>query len=1096
MNLKKLFTILHSVTLIFLIILAWTAYLMFKNHVELEQSHEIRFQSLLAARELQQSSNDLTRYCRTYVATGNRIWEQKYWDVLNIRNGKKPHANGKMVALRDRMKALAFTKTELNQLEQAEENSNKLLSTETKAFHAMKGFFIDKTGKFTLKKIPDPTLARHIMFDEKYLVNKVKMSKSIDNFFDTLQQRTQKTTEHFNKKRHNLFEIIITLIVLIAGLSIFSFLIIRVKIIKQMKKLKESEEKYKLIFEKSNDAILLIDDNKFVDCNLSTVEMFGYKSKAELLKIHPAQVSPKIQIDGRSSYEKAEEMIVIAYEKGVNTFEWTHKRANDEVFPVNICLTVIPYRNKSIIHAVCRDLSLRKHAEQAFKDSEKRFELAMSVANDGIWDWNLETDTIVFDARYYTMAGYNVNEFSQNHYEWQQRVHPDDLPHIELSMAQYISGKHTSYDIEFRFLCKNGDYLWIRSRGKITHIDEKGKPLRIIGTHADISDRREATEKLYQSEMLKKNILQNIPDLMWLKDVNGIYLACNPVMERFLGLSATDIIGKTDFDFFKAEEAEIFLEQDKAAITADKPLSREVWLFHKNNHQKTLYEMTHTSVKTDDGTLIGVLGTTYDITKRKENEKQLIDAQLRAETANRAKSEFLANMSHEIRTPMNAILGFTEVLKRLETDSKKAHYLETIHTSGQSLLHLINDILDLSRIESGKMELQYGLVSIKTLCTQLNSLFSEKIDDKGLAFDCIIDKNMPETLILDETRLRQVLINIIGNAVKFTQQGFIKLAISCQFLEKTTPNRVNLTLTISDSGIGIPKEQQAIVFSSFSQVKGQKNLYGGTGLGLTITLQIIELMKGEISMESEVGVGTSFSLFIPGIEVALDLPDSQKIAGIIDTESLIFAPATILIVDDVDYNREILAAYLSDWPFNLYFAENGKQALEKAQQINPDLILLDMKMPVMDGYEVATKLKQSKQTRTIPIIAVTAFALTQDKEVISKICESYLRKPVKRDELIKELIKFLENEMRETIDQGQPLTRVPEKTSTKMDLKVSLASLSLELQAELKQAIEQIDIEKIDDLQQQVYQEDSQLAEAIQQYIDNFQYENLLKLFG
>jgi PAS domain S-box-containing protein len=661
-------------------------------------------------------------------------------------------------------------------------------------------------------------------------------------------------------------------------------------------------------------------------------------------------------------------------------------------------------------------------------------------------------------------------------------------------MAQYIEGVSDRYDVEMRFLCKNNHYLWIRSRGKIASMGKNGTPLRIVGTHADISDRREATQKLYQSEVLKKNILENIPDLMWLKDINGIYLACNPMMERFLGVKSANIIGKSDFDFFNPEEAELILKQDRETIKADKPVIREVWLSFKGDNKKILYEMTHTTVKADDGSLIGVLGTTHDITKRKENEEELINAQLRAETANRSKSEFLANMSHEIRTPMNAILGFTEILQRLETDSKKSHYIDTIHTSGKSLLHLINDILDLSRIESGKMELQNHSISIKTLAMELDSLFSQKVYDKGLSFECIIDKNVPDVIIIDESRLRQVLINLIGNAVKFTHQGFIKLVIKSQLVSEPSSNRINLTLTVSDSGIGIPKEQQQTIFSSFAQVKGQKEtLYGGTGLGLTITLKIIQLMKGEISVEGEVGVGTSFNVFIPDIEIGSVVADSN-LDTLINAESIIFSPASILIVDDVDYNREILATYLSDWEFQLYFAENGEQAFKKALEIHPDLILLDMKMPVMDGYEAATKLKGLEETETIPIIAVTAFALNQDEEVISQICDGYLRKPVQRNDLIKELIKFLKNDTLKDHKQETPLDDFTSTTTA--DLKIAIAALPDELKIQLKQSIENIDIEKIEQLQQQVHQQNRQLAETIQQHIDDFQYENLLNLFG
>ena len=1091
MSLEKLFIIFHGITILFLIILVFITSLMFENYLELEKSDEIRFQYLLAVEELQDSTNDLTRYCRNYIKTGNIFWEQKYWKFINNRNKKK-------TSLESKLKAYTFNKLELNQLKKIDKESNHLLAIEQKALHAMAGIFADELGNFTIKKESNPPLARQIIYSEIYASAKVKLPASINKFFSMLQQRTQKTTNHYEKRGRWLFEIIIILVIMIALLSIFSFLIIRIKVISQIKEItkiqaesKEHLEYFEGAFNSSIIGMSIVSLNEaFIQINQSLVRILGYDENEFLLK----KFSDIIYTD---DLQKNTDLLTQMKqgEKPHYQIENRCLHKNGNVIWVILSASLIKDSNNQPLHFVfhIQDISERKHAQVALRDSEKRFELAMSVANDGIWDWDLQSDTILFDARYYTMMGYKENEFPQTREQWQKRIHSEDLPHVKLSMEQYITGISDSYDIELRFLCKNNHYLWIRSRGKIASVNEKGIPLRIVGTHADISDRREATQKLYQSEMLKKNILENIPDLMWLKDIKGIYLACNPMMERFLGVKAADIIGKSDFDFFRPEEAKLILAQDLETIKSCEPVTREVWLSFKGDNKKILYEMTHTTVKADDGSLIGVLGTTHDITKRKENEEELINAQLKAETANRSKSEFLANMSHEIRTPMNAILGFTEILQRLEIDSKKSHYIDTIHTSGKSLLHLINDILDLSRIESGKMVLQNHAIAIKTLATELDSLFAQKVYDKGLSFECIIDENLPDVVIIDESRLRQVLINLIGNAVKFTHQGFIKLVIKSERINPTISDRVNLTFTVSDSGIGIPKEQQETIFSSFAQVKGQKEtLYGGTGLGLTITLKIIQLMKGKISAEGDVGVGTSFNVFIPDIEMGSVVADSS-LDNLIDTELITFSPASILIVDDVDYNREILATYLADWDFQLYFAENGEQAFKKALEIHPDLILLDMKMPVMDGYEAATKLKGLEETETIPIIAVTAFALNQDEEAINQICNSYLRKPVQRYDLIKELIKFLDNGL---LDENKQEKILKTDAPKAIDLKTTIASLPNELKTQLKQSIEHIDIEKIEQLQQQVYQHDKLLAEAIQQHIDDFQYENLLNLFG
>ena len=578
---------------------------------------------------------------------------------------------------------------------------------------------------------------------------------------------------------------------------------------------------------------------------------------------------------------------------------------------------------------------------------------------------------------------------------------------------------------------------------------------------------------------------------MWLKDVNGIYLACNPAMERFLNRSVDNIIGYSDFDFFEPEKAELFSQQDKEILKKNQTTTTEIIRIDKNQ-QEIRYEMTCSTVKDEQGVLIGVLGTTHDITKRKQHEAALIDAQQRAETANRAKSEFLANMSHEIRTPMNAILGFTEILMRLEQDRKKVHYLETINTSGQALLRLINDILDLSRIESGKMQLQYDSVSIPNLCLEIQGLFSAKIQEKGLSFNYMLDKNLPDIIALDEARIRQVLINLIGNAIKFTHQGGITLTITPQVSKEAQGSRVDLVIIVADTGIGIPQDQQAKIFHSFEQVQGQKEtLYGGTGLGLAITMKIITLMKGNIHLESQENKGTSFHLLIPDLEIISAQEQKSSNANrpfIIDT--LIFQPARILVADDVDYNREILETYLADWDFTLDFACNGQQAFEKAQEMRPDLILLDMKMPVMDGYEAAKKLKTLPLTQKIPIIAITAFALNEDEVVIGELCDGYLRKPVNRHELITKLTNFLPYETKTS-----NLERQPTKTPETVALKVLLSELPEALRLNLKHAIEQIDLVTIETLQPLIAAENTVLANAIQQHIDDFQYETLLTLF-
>jgi len=379
-----------------------------------------------------------------------------------------------------------------------------------------------------------------------------------------------------------------------------------------------------------------------------------------------------------------------------------------------------------------------------------------------------------------------------------------------------------------------------------------------------------------------------------------------------------------------------------------------------------------------------------------------------AEAANKAKSEFLANMSHEIRTPMNAILGFSEIMKTKISDPKLSHYLESIYTSGQSPLSLINDILDLSKVEAGKMKLEHTAVSPQRLFNEMQTVFSQKIKEKELKLIIDIPPELPRTLLLDEIRLRQILLNLIGNAVKFTDKGHIRLSVTYRYPDGVQCSTLDFIFSVEDTGTGIPEDQCESVFEAFSQVKGQKfSKFGGTGLGLAITRRLIEMMEGEITVSSELGKGTVFNIIIKEVEVASAdaLAGGQK--NQTDFDSVAFEHSTILIADDIDYNRELLRVFFEVDNFTLLEAENGMEAIDKTREHHPDLILMDMKMPEMDGYEATLLLKNDDDLKKIPVIALTASAMRHDEETIKNLCDAYLKKPVTKADLIEEMKKFL-----------------------------------------------------------------------------------------
>jgi len=424
-------------------------------------------------------------------------------------------------------------------------------------------------------------------------------------------------------------------------------------------------------------------------------------------------------------------------------------------------------------------------------------------------------------------------------------------------------------------------------------------------------------------------------------------------------------------------------------------------------------------VRDEAGLPIDFLGYIVDITDQKRAEEELKVAKEQAERAVVAKSEFLANMSHEIRTPLNAVLGFADLLAGQIADRKHRSYLESIRGSGRSLLTLINDILDLSKIEAGKMELQYEPVNVQNLCQEVRNIFSLKLSERQLEFILDVAPDVPGSLLLDEVRLRQILFNLVGNAVKFTERGYIKLSVE-KDRQSTGHSSINLLITVEDTGIGIPLESQKRVFETFRQQDGQiSKKYGGTGLGLAITKRLVEMMNGSIGMRSIVGKGTSFEILLNDVTIAAIAARARKQEEF-DVNGLSFAPATVLVVDDVEVNRQLVKEYLLQSKLNVLEAEDGVKAVETANTSHVDLIVMDIRMPVMDGSRATDLLKAGAGTRHIPVIALTASVLHKDVERIRHSgFDGFLAKPVQRAELLRELTRFLSWERTEA--GGKPV---------------------------------------------------------------------------
>ena len=500
-------------------------------------------------------------------------------------------------------------------------------------------------------------------------------------------------------------------------------------------------------------------------------------------------------------------------------------------------------------------------------------------------------------------------------------------------------------------------------------------------------------------------LLENIPQQVVVSSLNGDIIKANTKAKLDYNISDDEMKNYNISDFYTdindrekvSYQLKTFGKIDQLII----PFSR---------HDKSIHSMMISVIPINYQQKPLFLTIAVDVTERLEMEAALEQAKQLAEQANSAKSEFLANMSHEIRTPMNAIIGFTELLSEQITDKKLTSFVNTIKLAGNSLLMLINDILDLSKVEAGKLSLVKAPTNLQSLCDEIGNVFLMKVKSKDIDFVIRVSDKIPTSLLLDKARLRQVLFNLVGNAVKFTDLGVITLEVA---LVRQSNQEVDITLSVTDTGVGISKEEQAYIFDSFQQREGQSiKKYGGTGLGLTISRRLVELMNGTLSVESEVNKGSTFSVQLHNVEVINGAPSKEQSAmnenlSTTINQQLDFLGASILIVDDIADNRDLLIEVFSTLSVNLYIAKNGKEAVAIAAEIELDFILMDIRMPEMDGYEAAQLIKKIKPD--LSIVALTASVMRDDYEQKRREnFDGYLRKPILKKELFEELVKHIE----------------------------------------------------------------------------------------
>ena len=785
----------------------------------------------------------------------------------------------------------------------------------------------------------------------------------------------------------------------------------------------DEQKLLRTLLDLSPDAIIVINPHDphvswpIIDCNLACCQMNGFE-REELIgrSIDVLNVTEGTE-EERNAYLKQ------VREAGTLKLETLHHRKDGTTFPVEVSTTIVNIGQRELIIGIDRDITERRRMEEALA----REQYLLNALLDNTPDYIYFKDT---ESRFIKTSKSHAKAFGLSD--------PDEV--IGKSDFDFFTEDHArpAYDDEQEII-RSGQSLskeeretwpdrpdtWVLTT-KMPLRDQEGKIIGTFGTSKDITERKQIEAELVREKQFLETLNHNSPVAIVVLDNDENIVSCNPAFERLYGYEAQEIIGKnldtliTTPDMI--EEASAYTKQ------AMHGLVHGIGKRRKKNGQFVNVELYGVPVVVDDEK-IGTLAIYHDITEMDRARRD-------AEEANRAKSEFLANMSHEIRTPMNGVIGMLELALDTPLTSEQRDYLQTSLQSAEALLTLLNDILDFSKIEAGRLELDKINFNLRNTVEDVAYTLAKRAHDKGLEIACLIHPDLTSDLRGDPGRLRQILVNLVGNAIKFTHQG--EIIIQAEPLEETeTHTRVHFA--VQDSGIGISYERQAAVFDRFTQADGSTTRkYGGTGLGLTICKQLVEAMGGKIGVQSIPGVGSTF-----WFDVNFEKQYRQKRGtGPLSPGPTNLLEARILIVDDNQINRIVLKKNVEALGSRVDAVVSGAKALESLRNAyragDPyHVVLLDMQMPGMDGEQTARAIKSDPAVKDVKIIILTSMGQRGDAARLEALgCSAYLLKPVKQQLLFDAIVEVLGRQP----DRNQSLvTRHTIAEQKKLDLRLLLA---------------------------------------------------------
>ena len=753
------------------------------------------------------------------------------------------------------------------------------------------------------------------------------------------------------------------------------------------RQLRNSEERLQTILQSSTDAILIENEAGIVlDANPAACALHGLMRDELVGKNF-------IDLVLAEQRESVKEEFLKCFSGELKCCEWVLV-ADGRKIPVEVVGAPLRYNGQAAVQFLVRDLTERNQSEQAAKESEARYRGLVEVQGSLIAQLDIEGRFCFVNETLCRFFGRTQDELIGEYFH--PFVYHDDLEQSRRAVETLVSGKERVVVTEHR-MCSKTQTAWVR--WEVSSVsDETGRVIEIQAVGRDVTERRRTSDALLESEKRLRVLFEEVPYVA-VQGCNEDHeiIFWNRASEAFYGYSHSEALGKKIEDLLAvpdqraqmAKEIDLWVKSGQSL-----PAAGEMIKNRAGGQLVSVYSAPIATWNSRGEREIYVVD--IDLSELKRANTELVKAKNIAERASRAKSEFLANISHEIRTPMNGVMGMTNLLLDTKLDDEQRTLAQAVMGSTNDLLAIIDELLDISRIEAGEIGLQMEPFCPRETIEKITRLFADRAGKKGVELLVSIQSDLPEKMMGDAGRIRQVLINLVGNALKFTYDGHVKISLRAEKIEKGW----NLIAGVKDTGIGMNPELQERVFDKFTQGDTSSTReHGGAGLGLAITKQLIELMGGKISITSVVGQGTlfDFNVILPPLAKETVVESEKKPAETIPTS----LSAVILLVEDNLVNQKVATAMIKKLGCDVTVANNGAEALKVIPDKPFDIILMDCQMPIMDGFEATRAIRQMVgEIRDIPIVAVTAHALKEDRQrCLDAGMDDYVAKPVRRDKL-------------------------------------------------------------------------------------------------